>query len=281
MMLRRGNGQWTFLLAAAVVLLVALLAIAAPLLGLRDPLDQSLADVTKPPGHVAQGMRYLLGTDALGRDVLSRLVHGIRPLATIVVLAVSLAASFGFLYGLLAGFSRGLWGHLAMRICDIQLSIPPVVLAVVFAVAFEPGVRSVVLAVALVTWPQYARVIRSEVLRLRTTEFVLLARAAGLSGAQILRHHIVPNVLNSFIVLVTLEMSTVVLFASALSFIGVGVQEPRPDWGNMLASGTAYMQTAWWLVVIPGLAICVVVLCLNTIGDRLRDILDPRQRARA
>jgi peptide/nickel transport system permease protein len=252
--------QGAFYLATAVMVLVVLMALLAPHLGLQNPYNQNLEDVLRGP-HL--GGKHLLGTDDLGRDVFSRI-----------------AASFGFVYGLLAGFSRGIVGEIAMRISDIQLSIPPVILAVVFAVALTPGVKSVVLAVALVTWPQYARVIRAEVLRLRTTEFVRLARTAGLTRTQILRRHIVPNVLNSLVVLVTLDLSTAVLFASALSFLGAGVQQPRPDWGNMLASGVGYMQTSWWLVVMPGLAITIVILSMNIIGDRVRDLLDPKRKAR-
>ena len=266
--------------ALGLVTLVVLAALTAPWLGLRDPLQQDLSAVLLPPGSSGAHGSSLLGTDPIGRDVLARLVFGIRPLLTIIVLAVSLAAAFGLLYGLVAGFSRGRLGQVAMRIADVQLSIPPVILAIVFAAAMQPGVKSVVIAIALVTWPQYARVIRSEVLRLRTTEFVLLARTAGLGRGQILRRHIAPNVLNSFVVLVTLELSSAVIFASALSFLGVGVQEPTPDWGNMLASGTAYMQTSWWLVVLPGLAITALILSINVIGDRLRDFADPKSRNR-
>ena len=267
-------------IAVLIVATVVFLAFFAPMLGFRDPSSQNLEIALRAPGFSGPDGTYLLGTDALGRDVLARTANGARPLMTIVLIAVTISAVLGFIYGLLAGLSRGVLGQIAMRIADVQLSIPPVVLAIVFAAALDPGVKSVVIAIALVTWPEYARLTRAEVLRLRTTEFVLLARAAGLKRFEILRRHIVPNVLNSFIVLVTLQTSTAIIFASALSFLGVGVQEPQADWGNMLATGTQYIQTSWWLVVVPGVAITLVVLSVSIIGDRLRDLLDPRSRTR-
>jgi peptide/nickel transport system permease protein len=162
-----------------------------------------------------------------------------------------------------------------MRIADIQLSIPPIVLAVLLAVAMEPGITSVITAIALVTWPEYARIVRAETLRVRTSDYVALARVAGLSPLQVLRHHVVPNVVSSFAVIVTLNLSIAILFASALSFLGLGVQPPTPDWGSMLADATQYLGS-WWLVLAPGAAITVSVLALNLVGDHVRDLLDPR-----
>lgn len=162
-----------------------------------------------------------------------------------------------------------------MRVADMQLSIPPVVLALMLAVALEPGVVSAIIAIAFVTWPEYARVVRAETLRVRTLDYVQLGYVAGLSRSQVLRRHVVPSVLNTFVVLVTLNLSIAIIFAAALSFLGAGVQAPTPDWGNMLAGGTQYLQE-WWMVVVPGTAISVTVLALNLLGDHVRDVLDPR-----
>jgi peptide/nickel transport system permease protein len=260
----------TAAVSGAVLIIILVAGLAAPWIAPHDPLQQSLADALQPPGGA-----HLLGTDELGRDVFSRVVWGVRPLATIVVLAVGIAAVFGFLYGLVAGTVRGPVATVLMRIADIQLSIPPIVLAVLLAVAMEPGITSVITAIALVTWPEYARIVRAETLRVRTSDYVALARVAGLSPLQVLRHHVVPNVVSSFAVIVTLNLSIAILFASALSFLGLGVQPPTPDWGSQLADATQYLSS-WWLVLAPGAAITVSVLALNLVGDHVRDLLDPR-----
>jgi peptide/nickel transport system permease protein len=260
----------TAAVSGAVLIIILVAGLAAPWIAPHDPLQQSLADALQPPGGA-----HLLGTDELGRDVFSRVVWGVRPLALIVVLAVGIAAAFGFLYGLLAGTVRGPVATVLMRIADIQLSIPPIVLAVLLAVAMEPGITSVITAIALVTWPEYARIVRAETLRVRTSDYVALARVAGLSPLQVLRHHVVPNVVSGFVVIVTLNLSIAILFASALSFLGLGVQPPTPDWGSMLADATQYLSS-WWLVLAPGAAIMVSVLALNLVGDHVRDLLDPR-----
>lgn len=253
-----------------VLLLILAAGLAAPWIAPRDPVQQSLADALRPPGG-----SHLLGTDELGRDVFSRLIWGVRPLATIVFSSVGIAAAFGFLYGLVAGTVRGPLATTMMRIADIQLSIPPVILAVLLAVSMSPGVVSVITAIALVTWPEYARIVRAETLRVRTSDYVALARVAGLSPPRLLRHHIVPNVVSGFVVICTLNLSVAILFASALSFLGMGVQPPTADWGSMLAAATQYLDS-WWLVLAPGAAITVSVLALNLVGDHVRDLLDPR-----
>lgn len=268
--------QLLVVVSMMVIALVLLAAVAAPLITTRGPNDQVLIDSLLAPGSTGAEGRYLLGTDNLGRDIFTRLVYGVQPLVIIVLVSVGLAAAFGLLYGLIAGVSRGWLGTVMMRLADVQLSVPPVILAIVLAVAMSPGKVSVITAIALVTWPQTARVVRSEVLRIRESDYVQLARVAGLSGPQILRHHILPNVMNSFVVLCTLNLSVAIIFAAALSFLGLGVQPPSPSWGGMLAEGTAFIQHSWWMVAIPGLAITITVLALNVLGDRLRDILDPR-----
>ncbi len=263
-------------LASSFVVLCIVTAVLAPLIAPEDPERQRLTEaLVEPFGHGPSGTRYWLGTDELGRDILSRLIYGVRPLLVIVVISVGLAATFGLLWGLLAGSSRRTGSTVLMRIADIQLSIPPVILAVMLAVILDPGMRTSIMAIALVTWPQYARIVRAEVLRVRSSDYVAQARVAGLSRQRILRHHIVPNVMNSYVVLCTLNLAIAIIFAAALSFLGVGVQAPTPDWGNMLAGGTRYLDS-WWLVTLPGVCITLLVLSLNLIGDHVRDRLDPR-----
>jgi peptide/nickel transport system permease protein len=261
--------------AAGLVVAAIVVAFAASIVAPYDPYKQNLIDSLLPPGSHGLAGRHLLGTDELGRDILSRLIYGVRPLLAIVIVSVSLAAVFGLAYGLLAGSAPRAPATVLMRLADIQLSIPPIVLAVLLAVILAPGIRTSIVAIVVVTWPQYARVVRAETLRVRTSDYVALARVAGLSRWKILRHHVVPNVMNTFVVLCTLNLAVAIIFAAALSFLGVGVQAPRPDWGNMLAGGTRYLQS-WWLVVMPGAAITLLVLSLNIVGDHLRDRLDPR-----
>jgi ABC-type dipeptide/oligopeptide/nickel transport system permease subunit len=262
-------------IALGFVVLVVVAGIFAPLVAPMDPNKQVLHDALLPPGSVGRSGRHLLGTDELGRDIASRLVYGIRPLIVVILLSVSIAAFFGLLFGLLAGTAPRPGEATMMRVADIQLSIPPIILAVLLAVVLAPGVKSTVIAIALVTWPQYARVVRAEVLRVKTSDYVALARVAGLGPLRSLRDHIVPNVMNTFVVLCSLNLSVAIIFASALSFLGLGVQPPTPDWGNMLAEGTQYLNS-WWMVVMPGIAISLLALAFNRLGDDLRDRLDPR-----
>jgi len=261
--------------ALAWVVIILIAGIAAPLVAPMDPNKQVLQDTLLPPGSVGRAGRHLLGTDELGRDIASRLVYGIRPLLIVITLSVAIASLIGLLYGLIAGTSPRPGEATMMRIADIQLSIPPIVLAVLLAVVLAPGVKSSVIAIALVTWPQYARVVRAETLRVKTSDYLALSRVAGLGPLRSLRDHIVPNVMNTFIVLCSLNLSVAIIFESALSFLGLGVQPPTPDWGNMLAEGTQYLDS-WWMVVMPGIAISLLALAFNRLGDDLRDRLDPR-----
>ena len=270
------------IVAAASIFLVALalLALLAPLLAPYDPLKQNLADALLPPGSSGTAGLYLLGTDELGRDTLSRLMYGIRPIAVIALVSTAVATVLGSLVGLLAGVGRRLFETVIMRIADIQLSVPPIILAIVLAVALQPGVVTAAVAITLVTWPQYARVVRAETARIKTSDFIRLARVAGVRGSRLLIYHFVPNVLSVVVVLATLNLSIAIIFAASLSFLGVGVQAPTPDWGNMLSGGTQYLEQ-WWMVTFPGLAITLTVLALNLVGDHVRDRMDPRLRERS
>lgn len=262
------------LLSVILLAAMALLAVLAPFVAPQDPYRQSLIDALSSPGSTGQHGWHLLGTDELGRDTLSRLLHGIRPVGFIALVSVSIAAVVGSTVGLVAGALGGWVDAVFMRVADVQLSIPPIVLAIILAVSLRPGVTTAIIAIALVTWPQYARVIRAEAMRVGTSEYVRLARVAGLRQGRLLLYHVIPNVLNIVIVLATLNLSIAVIFSAALSFLGVGVQAPTPDWGNMLAAGSQYLQS-WWMVVAPGVAITLTVLALNIVGDYIRDRMDP------
>jgi len=258
-------------LAVAVLGTAAVLAIAAPVFAPYDPGTQDLGAALLPPftgGH-------LMGTDELGRDVLSRLVHGGRPIMFIAFLSSAIALVVGSLAGLFAGYFGGFAGAAVMRLADLQLSFPPIALAVLLAAILSPGIKSALIAISLVTWPQVARVVRADTMRVATSDYVLLARVAGLSRMQVLTRHVAPNVGTVMIVIGTINLGVAVIFSAAMSFLGVGVQAPLADWGNMLASGTQYLNQ-WWLVVLPGLVITAVVLSVSILGDALRDRLDPR-----
>ena len=266
-------------LASIVVGATLLAALLGSRLAPQDPYKQHLRDALVPPMRSGRAGRYILGSDELGRDILSRLITGARPLVIVVVVSVAFAATIGLLWGLIAGTGGTARSTVMMRLADIQLAIPPIILAVLLAVIFSPGVRTSVVAISLVTWPLYARIVRAETLRVRSSDYVALARVAGFSRRKVLRVHIVPNIMNSFVVLCTLQLATAIIFAAALSFLGVGVQQPRPDWGNMLAGGTKYLDN-YWLVLIPGITITLLVLSLNIIGEHVRDRLDPRSALR-
>ena len=258
-------------IAGAVLILVLVMTVAAPLLAPSPPNQQDLTAGLLPPftgGH-------LLGTDELGRDVLSRLIYGGRPILLIAFVSTTAALIVGVIAGLAAGFlGRGV-DMVIMRIADIQLSVPPIALAVLLAASMGPGVKSAMVAIPLVTGPQIARVVRADVMRVSSSDFVALARVAGLSQFTIARRHVVPNVSTVVVVVGTLNLGVAVIYSAAMSFLGLGVQAPRADWGNMLAGGTQYLDS-WWLVVFPGAMLTLVVLCVTLVGDALRDRLDPR-----
>lgn len=257
--------------AAVVLVGVASITLLAPWIAPYEPNAQDLGSALMPPfspGHV-------LGTDEMGRDVLSRLLFGGRPILLIALGSTAIALVAGTFAGLFAGYVGGFLGAVTMRLADLQLSFPPIALAVLLAAILSPGVKSALISIALVTWPQVARIVRADTLRVSTSDYVSLARVAGLSRREILGRHVAPNVATVIIVIGTINLGVAVIFSAAMSFLGVGVQAPRADWGNMLAAGTQYLDF-WWLVVMPGLVITLVVLCVSITGDALRDRLDPR-----
>jgi peptide/nickel transport system permease protein len=266
-------------LGVLIVGLVVVAALAAPLLATSDPLEQDLTVALKPPFWMTEGSReHPLGTDHLGRDVFSRLVYGAQISLTISVLAALLGAAVGVAAGLVAGYLGGRVGAVIMRVVDLNLAFPLILLALAVVALLGANLRNLVIVMAITTWMIYARVVRGLTLTLREQEFVQAVRALGARDARIITRHVLPNVLAPVMVIWTLEVARVILMESALSFLGLGVPPPTPTWGRMLAEGRDYLTMAGWISIFPGLAIMVTVLGINFLGDGLRDLLDPRLR---
>jgi peptide/nickel transport system permease protein len=264
--------------STVVVALLLVAAALAPWISPHDPGHQNFITSMSPPAWQDKGLfAHPLGTDNLGRDVVSRLIHGARLSLTIAFFAIALAGGIGTVLGLLAGYAGGVVDALVMRVVDAFLAMPFVLMALAIVAALGASTPNIVIVMAITNWPRYARLVRGEVLGVRQRDFVLLARVAGLPGWRIALEHILPNVANSILVLATLDIGRVIILESSLSFLGLGVQPPDVSWGLMLADGRAYMSVAWWMTVMPGLAILLSVLCFNVVGDWLRDRLDPRQ----
>jgi len=266
----------------AVLLLGAfvLAGVFAPILAPHDPETPALARRAIAPGGQAEGLVFLLGTDALGRDILSRVIFGARVSLVVGICAVAIGATLGTFLGLLSGFyGRGV-DALITRLADLQLSIPFLILAISVMAVLGAGLSKVILVLGLTSWIMYARVVRGEVLAVRTREYVLAAQALGASDTTILRRHILPNVSTSAIVIATFEIARAILSEASLSFLGLGIQPPTPSWGGMVADGREYLTTSWWISTWPGLAIAVTVLAINLLGDWLRDVLDPSNAGR-
>ena len=264
-------------LAATVVLvLVVLHAVLAQSAAPFSPVFQDLAARLKPPMYVDNNGLHVLGTDALGRDILSRLIFGSRVSLIIGFTSVVVAGSIGVLLGLIAGYARGVIDNIVMRIGDIQLSVPFLVLALATVAVVGPSLLNLIVVLGVTGWVQYARIIRAETLSVTSREYVDAVRVLGAAPARIVVHHIFPNVLSSVVVVGTLQISRMILFEASLSFLGLGVPPPTPTWGGMVADGRTYVENAWWVSTIPGLAIFLTVLAVAVLGERLRDVLDPR-----
>lgn len=268
--LRRNRGA---VVGAAVVVLLVTLAAAAPLLAPADPNAQDLSARLLPPSP-----QHLLGTDEFGRDMLSRLLYGARPALAAGMLAAAIAMGLGVTIGLVSGYVGGAVDQVLMRVMDIMLAFPYLLLAMIVVAILGPSISNAMVAVGLVNVPQYARLVRGCVLGVRTTEYVAAARALGIPRSRILGRHILPNVMAPIIIQATLGIGQAIVWAAGLSFLGLGAQPPAPEWGAMLASGREYMLQAPGLATFPGLAILVTVLGFNLLGDGLRDALDPRLR---
>ena len=241
--------------------------------------EQSLRLRFLPPAWLDGGsIHYILGTDNLGRDVLSRIIVGAQASFIVAMAALAFGSVMGSLIGLASGYFGGRFDAFVMRTADGMMSFPLVLAALLLVAVIGPGVHTVVIATSLILWARFARLIRSEVLSVRERDFVKLARIAGASNVRIMTVHILPNVLNSVVVLLTLQLGFVIIVEATLSFLGAGVPPPTPTWGQMVAGGRTYIETAWWISLFPGFAIASVVLSFNLLGDWLRDHLDPKLR---
>jgi peptide/nickel transport system permease protein len=265
------------LAGVAVVVVAALVATLAPQLAPGDPVKNSLLDRLTPPMWLEGGTaKHPLGTDTLGRDVASRLLYGARVSLVVGFAAVAIAGVLGVVLGLVAGYYRGWLDDVLMRLGDIQLAFPVLVLAVAVLAVLGASFVNLVLVLGVTGWITYARIVRGEALSLRERDFVDAARALGARDGWILRRHILPNVLPPIVVVATFSLARVIIAEASLSFLGLGLPAPAPSWGAMLDEGRNYITTGWWLALFPGLAILLVVLGINVVGDWLRDLLDPR-----
>ena len=274
---RRLARRRTALFGLVVVVAVVLTAVVASLVSPFDPVEQAIGDRLKPPGWSDDAGRiHPLGTDHLGRDLLARIIYGARPALMVGFAAVAISGLLGMVTGLLAGYFGGKVDDVLMRLADIQLAFPFIMLAIAVIGVLGPSLHTIIIVIGVSSWVVYARIVRGSVLSLREREFVQAALALGGRDGRILVRHILPNVFTPWLVVATLDMARVIVLESALSFLGLGMQPPAPTWGGMLADGRVYISTAWWLATFPGLAILATVLGINLFGDGLRDTLDPR-----
>ncbi len=240
-----------------------------------------MANPTLPPAWIEGGsMDHVFGTDSLGQDVFSRMIHGSRYSLAIAVACIAVYGTIGVVMGLLSGFFGGKVDMVIMRVCDLWMSMPAIVLAIMLVSLLGASALTVVIVVGITGWPGYARIVRGECLSVKQNDYIRLARVAGCSNIRIMVSHIFPNLSNTLIVMVTLNIGQMIILTATLSFLGLGTQPPSPDWGLMLNEGRQYIGSAWWLVVFPAIAILLAVLGFNLVGDWLREIMDPKQRLR-
>jgi peptide/nickel transport system permease protein len=271
---RRFSANRLAVLGLCILLALVFVAIFADALAPHSPVIGNLAGARLlPPG--SEG--YLLGTDDQGRDILSRLIHGSRLTLLVVLLVAVIAAPVGLIVGAVAGYAGGWVDAVLMRITDIFLAFPKLVLALAFVAALGPGIENAVIAIAITSWPPYARIARAETLTVRNSDYIAAVRLMGASPLRIVFRHVMPMCMSSLIVRVTLDMAGIILTAAGLGFLGLGAQPPTPEWGAMVSTGRRFMLDSWWVVTFPGIAILVVSLAFNLVGDALRDALDPRQ----
>lgn len=268
---RRFRKETTAVVGLAIIILFALLALLAPLVSPYDPLTQNISASLAMPGAA-----HWFGADKLGRDILSRIMYGARISLVSGVAVITMAGLFGSAVGLLAGYTRGWLDEALMRVTDIFFAFPSLILAMAIAGALGPSLQNALIAVAVVTWPVYARLVRGQMLILREREFVQAARLVGATDSLIMRRHLLPNTLSPLLVQASFDMGGVILAVAGLSFIGFGAQPPIPEWGVMISEGRNYITTHWWLTFFPAIAMLLAVAGFNLVGDGLRDVLDPR-----
>ena len=284
---RRTEARWQYLkdsyvlwcrnrlmvLGTSIILGLLLAAALAPLLATSNPYEQTLRDRLLAPSA-----QHLFGTDGLGRDIFSRVVYGARVTLTIALLVAAISTPLGMFMGIVAGYLGGAVDEVLMRLADVFLAFPRLILAIAFAAALGPGVENAIIAIAIAQWPSYARLTRAETLNVKNNDYIQAMRVLGAGKLRIMAGHIAPMCLSSIIVRMSLDMGTIILTAAGLGFLGLGAQPPMPEWGLMVADGRQFLVDQWWVSTLPGLAILVVVMGFNLLGDGIRDVLDPRQR---
>src|SRR5437899_2508683 len=276
MLVRRRDIPW---FPGAVLAALVFTAVFAFYLAPLSPTEGDITQKLIPPVWMERGdSAHPLGTDRFGRDVLSRIIYGSRISLIVSLIAIGVAGTIGTLLGLISGYRGGVTDAVLMRVTDVGLSLPTILIAVVLVAVSEPSFSNVVLVIALLLWPRFARQVRGETLAIKEQDFVALAVVAGRSSAWIIRRHIFPNLVPTPLVISTLQVGYVILLEGTLSFLGVGVPPPNPAWGLMIADGRGFLATAWWITLFPGLAMLLTVLAVNLLGDWLRDHLDPKLR---
>jgi peptide/nickel transport system permease protein len=256
-----------------IIMFLLLVAAFAPLLATHDPYEQILADRLQPPSA-----QHYFGTDSLGRDIYSRVVFGSRVTLSIAILVAAISAPLGLVIGVLAGYFGKAIDEILMRLSDIFLAFPKLILAIAFAAALGPGVENAIVAISIANWPSYARLARAETLSVRNNDYIQVIRSMGAGNLRIMVGHITPMCMSSIIVRLSLDMGTIILTAAGLGFLGLGAQPPVPEWGLMVSDGRQFLVDQWWVSTLPGIAILIVVMGFNLMGDGIRDILDPHQR---
>lgn len=266
-------------LSLGFMVVVILVALLGPAIFPHDPNGLALGNNFKPPFWLEGGsLTYPLGTDNMGRDILTRILAGARVTLIVAIWAIAVSGSLGALIGMISGYFGGWVDIVIMRFVDIQMSIPALALGLVMAAVLGSGLTTVVVVIVVTYWSWYARIIRGEILSLKERDYIALARVAGCGPLTIFRRHLLPNIMNSLLVLFTLQIGQVIIFEASLSFLGLGIQMPSVSWGLMLADARNYIENAWWAITMPGIAIMLTCLSANIIGDWLRDRLDPRRR---
>ena len=273
-------GRWLpprlWIFVSILVVLVSA-AVLAPLIAPQDPEAQNLLGRLRAPGTEVRDITYLLGSDELGRDLLSRLIYGAQVSLTVAALSVLVSGTIGTALGMIAAWSGGWTGTIIMRMVDIVLSVPAILLAIITVAILGPGFINVIAVLAFTRWPRYARVAYGQTLGLMNLPYVRLSRFMGASMTRVLLRHILPNIIGPIMVVVTLEFGLMVLFEAGLSFLGLGVQPPTPSWGAILSAGRNYVTTAWWIAVFPGLFLFLLILSVNVLGDHVRDVVEGRR----
>ena len=267
------------IIPVAIIVILIIVAVFAELTAPNHPLEGDLDDRNTPPAWDAEGKsKFLLGTDHIGRGILSRMIFGARVSLLVAGTVLVAGAALGTVVGLVSGYLGGLVDEALMRLVDFVFALPFIVVALVASVVWGASLELVIILLALFTWAPFARQVRAETLQLKTTDYVALARVAGASGLRIALKHILPGVVNTVMVLSSLQVGSLILTESVLSFLGVGIPPPQPSWGSMVSEGRQYVATAWWISFFPGFAILLIVFSMNFFGDWLRDKLDPRLR---